>query len=62
MNKGLLIIALPAAAVLAGYLVMIHLRGLSPGYPLLAMWLAGGVLAISLVRRGLKKKRESSGN
>jgi membrane protein implicated in regulation of membrane protease activity len=62
MNKGMLIVAIPAAAVLAGYLVMIHGRGLSPNYPLLAMWLAGGVLAIWLVRRGLRKKKESSGN
>jgi hypothetical protein len=62
MNKGMLIVAIPAAAVLAGYLVMIHMRGLSPGYPLLAMWLAGGVFAIWLVRRGLKKKPESSGH
>jgi len=61
MNKGMLIVAIPAAAVLAGYLVMIHAAGLAPNYPLLAMWLAGGVLAIWLVRRGLKKQK-SSGN
>lgn len=60
MNKGLLIIAAPAVAVLTVYLVLIHKRGLSPGYPKLAMWMGGGVLALWLARRAAGKKSASS--
>ncbi len=61
MNKSLLIIMIPALLVAAGYIVVLRLMGIPPGYPRLigAMVLFfGGIYWLS--RRSGKKSRSGS--
>lgn len=37
MNRSILIILIPALLVAAGYIVVLHMMGVSPGYPRLAL-------------------------
>jgi hypothetical protein len=56
MNRGFLIILVPAVLVAAGYIVVLRQMGLEPGYPRLAAAVVlffGGIWW--LARRGAKK-------
>jgi flagellar biosynthesis component FlhA len=58
MNRSLFIILIPALLVAAGYVFVLHLMGLAPGYPRLAMALVlffGGIYWLSK-RSGKKSK------
>jgi flagellar biosynthesis component FlhA len=58
MNRSLLIILIPALLVAAGYILVLHLMGIAPGYPrlIIAMVLFfGGIYWLS--RRSGKKAK-----
>lgn len=60
MNRSILIILIPALIVAAGYVIVLRMMGLSPGYPRLigAMVLFfGGIYWLS--RRSGKKAKSS---
>lgn len=54
-------IAIPAAAVAAGYLAAMHALGFSPSYLRMVLGLAGGILAVWVVRRSFARKPNSTG-
>lgn len=60
MNRSLLIVLLPALLVAVGYIFVLRLMGLPPGYPrlILAMVLFFGVI-YWLSRRSAKKVKTS---
>jgi len=62
MNRALLIILIPALLVAAGYVFVLRLMGMAPGYPLLAavalVLLFGGIYWFS---KRPRKKAESRG-
>jgi hypothetical protein len=60
MNRSLLIILIPALLVAAGYIVVLRMMGVAPGYPrlLIAMFLFfGGIYWLS--KRSTKKVKSS---
>lgn len=61
MNRSLLIIAVPALLVLAGYIVVLRRLGLAPGYMRLSGAAAGFLVALWLVRRHQRRKARSAG-
>lgn len=61
MNKSLLIIMIPALLVAAGYIAILRMMGLPPGYPRLIVAMAlffGGIYWLS--RRSGKKAKGGS--
>ncbi|HKN24773.1 MAG TPA: hypothetical protein VJX72_07995 [Candidatus Acidoferrum sp.] len=61
MNGSILIILIPALLVAAGYIVVLRMMGLAPGYPRLAIAMIlffGGIYWLS---RRSGKKANSSG-
>jgi hypothetical protein len=61
MNRSILIIMVPALLVAAGYIIVLRMKGVSPGYPRLAIAIVlffGGIYWLSK-RSG--KKANSSG-
>ena len=61
MNKSLLIIMIPALLVAAGYIVVLRMMGIPPGYPRLIVAMAlffGGIYWLS--RRSGKKAKGGS--
>jgi len=61
MNRSILIILIPALAVAAGYIVVLRMMGVAPGYPRLVIAVVlffGGIYWLSK-RSG--KKANSSG-
>lgn len=61
MNRSILIILIPALIVAAGYVIVLRMMGLDPGYPrlIIAMILFfGGIYWLS---KRLRKKASSSG-
>lgn len=61
MNRSILIILIPALLVAAGYIIVLRLMGVAPGYPRLAIAMIlffGGIYWLSK-RSG--KKANSSG-
>jgi positive regulator of sigma E activity len=61
MNRSLLIIAVPALLVLAGYIIVLRQLGLTPGYLRLLVAAAGFLVALWLVRRYQRKKARATG-
>jgi hypothetical protein len=58
MNRSLFIILIPALLVAAGYILVLHLMGIAPGYPRLViamMLFFGGIYWLS--RRSGKKAK-----
>jgi choline-glycine betaine transporter len=57
MNRSILIILVPALLVAAGYIVVLHMMGIAPGYPrlIIAMILFFGSI-YWLSKRGKKAK------
>jgi len=58
MNRSLLIILIPALLVAAGYILVLHLMGIAPGYPRLVIAMVlffGGIYGLS--RRSGKKAK-----
>jgi hypothetical protein len=58
MNRSLFIILIPALLVAAGYIVVLHLMGIAPGYPRLVIAMVlffGGIYWLS--RRSGKKTK-----
>lgn len=58
MNRSLFIILIPAVLVAAGYIVVLRLMGITPGYPRLAVAMAlffGAIYWLS--RRSVKKAK-----
>jgi ABC-type glycerol-3-phosphate transport system permease component len=61
MNRAFLIITIPAAFVLVGYIVVLRHLGIAPGYFRLAVVGAGFLTAFWLVhRRGARKAKSSA--
>ena len=61
MNRSLLIILIPALLVAAGYIVVLRMMGVAPGYPrlIIAMVLFfGGIYWLS--RRSAKKAKDQT--
>jgi hypothetical protein len=61
MNRALLIILIPALLVAAGYVIVLRLMGIAPGYRRLGVALTlffGGIYWLSMRSR---KKAETSG-
>lgn len=61
MNRSLLIILIPALLVAAGYIIVLRLMGISPGYARLIVAMVlffGGIYWLS--RRSAKKAKSSS--
>jgi hypothetical protein len=61
MNRSFLIILIPALIVAAGYIVVLRMMGVAPGYPRLAVAMIlffGGIYWLS--RRSGKKAKTSS--
>ena len=61
MNKSLLIVLIPALLVAAGYLVVLRMMGLPPGYGRLAVAMILFFAAIFLLARKSAKKAKSAG-
>jgi hypothetical protein len=61
MNRSIYIILVPALMVAAGYIVVLRMMGLSPGYPRLVIAMIlffGGIYGLS---RRSRRKVKSSG-
>jgi hypothetical protein len=61
MNRSFLIILIPALLVAAGYIVVLRMMGVAPGYPRLvvaAILFFGGIYWLS--KRSTKKLKSSS--
>jgi hypothetical protein len=61
MNRALLIILIPALLVAAGYIVVLRMMGVAPGYPRLVVAMTlffGGIYWLS--KRSIKKLKSSS--
>jgi uncharacterized membrane protein len=61
MNKSLLIVLVPALLVAAGYIVVLRMMGLPPGYGRLAVAMVLFFAAIFLLARRSAKKGKSPG-
>ena len=61
MNKSLLIVLIPALLVAAGYVVVLRMMGLPPGYGRLAVAMILFFAAILLLGRRSAKKAKSAG-
>jgi hypothetical protein len=61
MNKSLLIVLIPALLVAAGYVVVLRMMGLPPGYGRLAVAMILFFGAIFLLARRSAKKAKSAG-
>ena len=61
MNRSFLIIMIPALIVAAGYIVVLRMMGVAPGYPRLVVAMIlffGGIYWLS--KRSAKKAKSSS--
>jgi hypothetical protein len=61
MNRSFLIILIPALIVAAGYIVVLRMMGVAPGYPRLVVAMIlffGGIYWLS--KRSAKKAKSSS--
>ncbi len=61
MNGSILIILIPALLVAAGYIVVLRMMGLAPGYPRLAIAMILFFAGIYWLSRRSGKKANSSG-
>lgn len=62
MNRSILIVFVPALLVAAGYVVVLKMMGIPPGYPRLAIAMIlffGGIYWLS--RRSAKKAKNAGG-
>ena len=60
MNKSLLIVLIPALLVAAGYIVVLRMMGLPPGYARLAFAMVVFFSAIYLLSRRSAKKAKGA--
>ena len=61
MNGSILIILIPALLVAAGYIVVLRMMGLAPGYPRLAIAMILFFVGIYWLSRRSGKKANTSG-
>ena len=59
MNRSILIIVIPAVLVAAGYIVVLRLMGITPGYPRMAVAMVLFFGAIYWLSRRAEKKAKT---